>query len=109
MSQFDVHRNAGRNSAVIPFVVIVQSAAFDERRRRIVVPLVATAKTQGHIKFPPAGVNPTFTIDGIKVILNPFEMTSVAVDTLGERVGSLADKGDDIVAALDELFSQAWG
>lgn len=109
MSQFDVHRNAGRNSAVIPFVVIVQSAAFDDLRRRIVVPLVAIAKTQGSIKFPSASVNPIFSVAGITVILNPFEMTSVAVDVLGEHVGSLADKGDVIVAALDELFSQAWG
>ena len=109
MSQFDVHHNTGRNSAVIPFVVIVQSAAFDDRRRRIVVPLVATAKTHGQIKFPAAGVTPTFTIAGIKVILNPLEMTAIGVDGLGEKVGSLADKGDVIVAALDEVFSQAWG
>ena len=109
MSQFDVHRNTGRNSVAIPFVVIIQSAAFDDRRRRIVVPLVAIAKTQGRIKFPSTGVNPIFTIAGIKVILNPLEMTSVAVDALGEQVGSLTDKGDVIVAALDEVFSQAWG
>ena len=109
MSQFDVHRNTGRNSAMIPFVVIVQSAAFDDRRRRIVVPLVATAKTQGHIKFPSAVVTPTFTIAGIKVILNPLEMTSIAIDALGEQVGSLAEKGDVIVAALDDIFSRAWG
>ena len=109
MSQFDVHRNTGRNSAVIPFVVIVQSAAFDDRRRRIVVPLVATAMTQGHIKFPSTGVNPTFAVAGTKVILNPLEITSVALDVLGEQVGSLAGHGDAIIAALDEVFSQAWG
>ncbi|NVO05897.1 MAG: CcdB family protein [Rhodoferax sp.] len=109
MSQFDVHRNTGRNSAVIPFVVIVQSAAFNDRRRRLVVPLVATDKTQGQVKFPTSRVNPTFTIAGIKVILNPFDMTSVAVDILGEQVGSLAKEGDVIMTALDEIFSQAWG
>lgn len=109
MSQFDVHRNTGRNAAVIPFVVVLQSAAFDGRRRRIVAPLVAVAKTQEHIKFPASGVTPTFTVAGIKVILNPLELTSVAIDALGERVGSLADKGDAIVAALDEVFSRAWG
>lgn len=109
MSQFDVHRNTGRNAAVIPFVVVLQSAAFDDRRRRLVAPLVAIAKTQGNIKFPAAGVTPTFTIAGAKVILNPLEITSVAVDALGEYVGSLADKGDLLVAALDEVFSRAWG
>jgi toxin CcdB len=109
MSQFDVHRNTGHNSAVIPFVVIVQSAAFDDRRRRIVVPLVATVKTKGHINFPTSSVNPTFTLAGTAVILNPLEMTSVAIDALGQYVGSLADSGDEIIAALDEIFSRAWG
>ena len=41
MSQFDVHRNIGRQAAQVPYVVVVQSAAFDARRRRVVVPLVA--------------------------------------------------------------------
>jgi toxin CcdB len=109
MSQFDVHRNTGRNSALIPFVVIVQSAAFDDRRRRIVVPLVATATILGHIKFPTSGVNPTFMLAGAEVILNPLEMTSIAIDMLGEYVGSLTESGDIIIAALDEVFSQAWG
>lgn len=109
MSQFDVHRNTGRNSVVIPFVVIVQSSVFDDRRRRIVVPLVAIAKTQGHVEFQPGRANPTFTIADTEVILNTLEMTSVAVSTLGEHVGSLADMGDVIMAALDEVLSRAWG
>lgn len=108
MSQFDVHRNTGRNSSVIPFVVIVQSSVFDDRRRRLVIPLVAIAMTQGSVQFPSSGVTPIFTIAGTKVILNPFEMTSIAVNDLGEQVGSLVDKGDVIMAALDEVFSRAW-
>ena len=105
MSQFDVHRNTGRSSPSIPFVVTVQSAAFDKRKRRIVIPLVAS----DGIRLPRSGVNPIFTVDGIKVTLNPLEITSVAVESLGEQVGSLADRGDAIVSALDEVFSRAWG
>ena len=45
MAQFDVHRNCGKHKDTIPFVVVVQSAQFDNYRRRVVVPLVrATAK-----------------------------------------------------------------
>jgi len=36
MSQFEAHRNTGRNSAVIPFVVVIQSAAFNDLCRRLV-------------------------------------------------------------------------
>ena len=105
MSQFDVHRNTGRSASEIPYVVIVQSAAFDKRKRRVVVPLVAV----GNVKPPHSGVNPVFTIKGSKVVLHPFDMVSVSVGSLGELVGSLTDEGDTIIAALDELFSRAWG
>jgi toxin CcdB len=35
-------------------------------------------------------------------------MVSVPLDQLGPAVGSLADHGQAIVAALDELFTRAW-
>jgi toxin CcdB len=105
LSQFDVHRNTGRHAADIPFVVVVQSAAFDKRKRRIVVPLVLADR----VSLPPSAVNPVFAINGIEVVLNPLEITSVAVESLGEPVGTLTDAGDMIVAALDEVFSRAWG
>jgi hypothetical protein len=40
MAQFDVHRNIGKQSVAIPYVVIVQSSLFDSYRRRVVIPLV---------------------------------------------------------------------
>jgi len=33
----------------------------------------------------------------------------VAVDQLGERVGSLSERGQDIADALDELLTRSWG
>jgi toxin CcdB len=43
MAQFDVHRNTGKHRDRIPYVVIVQSALFDDYGRRVVVPLVKTS------------------------------------------------------------------
>jgi hypothetical protein len=40
-NQLDVHTNPGRNKALVPFVVVVQSNQFRESARRVVVPLVA--------------------------------------------------------------------
>jgi toxin CcdB len=105
MAQFDVHRNTGRQKAAIPFVVVVQSGLFSEYRRQVVIPLVR-ASSLGAIQFPT--FNPVFTIKGIKVVLHPLEIVSVPSEQLGTKVGSLADSGQEIVGALDVLFSQAW-
>jgi toxin CcdB len=105
MVQFDVHRNSGRHKDNIPFVVVVQSTPFDNYRRRVVAPRVRAAVI-GKVNY--ASFNPTFKIRGISVVLHPLEIVSIPVDQLGERVGSLADDSQLIVAALDELLTRAW-
>jgi toxin CcdB len=105
MAQFDVHRNPGRHTDTIPFVVVVQSSQFDHYRRRVVVPLV---RGDAVGKSPFAAFNPAFRIRGVKVVLHPLEMVSVPTETLGEPVGTLASEGQAIIGALDELFSRAW-
>ena len=47
--------------------------------------------------------------EGIDVVLHPLDMVSVALDQLGARVGSLADQGQAIADALDELLTRSWG
>jgi toxin CcdB len=106
MAQFDVHRNVGRQKDSVPFVVVVQSRLFDDYRRRVVVPLVRKAEIS---RIPNARLNPTFKIKGISVVLHPLEIVSVANEHVGARVGSLAEEGDAIIAALDELLSRAFG
>jgi toxin CcdB len=105
MAQFDVHRNTGIHNATIPFVVIVQSAQFDDYRRRVVVPLVRSAAI-GKVSFPT--FNPTFKIRGTSVVLHPLEIVSIPLDKLGALVGSLKQESQRIAAALDELLTQAW-
>jgi toxin CcdB len=106
MAQFDVHRNIGASRHEIPYLVAVQSALFDDYRRRVVVPLVRKT-TVG--KISDTRLNPSFKIEGIRVVLHPLELVSVSNDRLGELVMSLADEGSRIVDALDELLSRAWG
>lgn len=105
MAQFDVHRNPGRQTDAIPFVVVVQSSQFDAYRRRVVVPLVRADK-MGPATF--AAFNPTFRLQGIEVMLHPLEMVSVPLDRLGPCIDSLAAEGQAIVRALDELLTRAW-
>jgi toxin CcdB len=103
MAQFDVHRNPGRHSDSIPFVVIVQSTLYDDYRRRVVVPLVNKSSLR---KVTNPRFNPTFRIKGQSVVLHPLEIVSVAKENLGEQVGSLEKEGDKIIAALDELLTR---
>jgi toxin CcdB len=105
MAQFDVHRNTGTHKDTIPFVVIVQSAQFDSYGRRVVVPLVKSSAI-GKISY--AAFNPSFKIRGISVVLHPLEIVSISVHQLGALVGSLEQESQKIVAALDELLTQAW-
>lgn len=104
MAQFDVHRNRGQNRDAIPYVVVVQSSLFDHYKRRVVIPLVKKSYLDrvSHPRF-----NPTFVIENTPVVLHPLETVSVARDKLGKAVQSLADEGDRIIAALDELITRA--
>lgn len=107
MAQFDVHRNTGRHKSPIPFVVIVQSSLFDRYRRRVVVPLVRTRDLADAALAQGSRMNPIFLVDGIEVVLHPLEIVSVAIDQLGERVVSLADRGSEIADALDEMLTRS--
>jgi toxin CcdB len=89
----------------IPFVVVVQASQFDDYRRRVVVSLVRKSSVG---KLSHASFNPTFKIQGTSVVLHPLEIVSVPLDQLGEVLESLSAEGQKIIAALDELLSQAW-
>jgi toxin CcdB len=109
MAQFDVHRNQGALRESIPFVVVVQSTQFDRYRRRVVVPLVRRSALPGNTPTVGSRMNPAFQVKGVDVVLHPLDMVSVALDQLGERVGSLAGQGQTIADALDELLTRSWG
>ncbi|MEI8326950.1 MAG: CcdB family protein [Betaproteobacteria bacterium] len=109
MAQFDVYRNKGALRESIPFVVVVQSAQFDRYRRRMVVPMVRQTLLPRDTPTVGARMNPVFVIDGVRVVLHPLDMVSVALDQLGEMVGSLEQQGQIIADALDELLTRSWG
>lgn len=106
MAQFDVHRNPGQHRDSIPYVVVVQSAIFDDYQRRVVVPLVKKTYVGSvqHARF-----NPSFSIEGESVVLHPLEIVSVPTNKLGSPVASLAAQAERVMNALDELMSRAYG
>jgi toxin CcdB len=108
MPQYDVHLNPGPMRATVPMVVVVQSSLFDGYRRRVVVPLVLRSALAAGAKVAGTRMNPVFKIKGQTLVLHPLDMVSVASEQLGECVGNLADQGQVIADALDELLTRSW-
>jgi toxin CcdB len=109
MPQFDVHLNPGPMRATVPMVVVVQSSLFEGYRRRVVVPLVLRSALPAGAKVAGTRMNPVFKIKCQALVLHPLDMVSVASDQLGPCVGNLADQGQAIADALDELLARSWG
>ncbi len=109
MAQFDVLANKGQQSASIPFVVVVQSSQYDDYRRRVVVPLVRRSALPRNMGTVGSRMNPVFRIQNTDVVLHPLDMVSAAVADLGTQVGTLAEHGQAIADALDELLTRSWG
>ena len=102
MAQFDLYTNPSKEtSGAVPFLLDLQSDLLDPLATRVVAPLF-WAESAG----PPAKtLMPCFEIDGREVVMSTPELAGVSRGQLGSRVGSLADRRDDIIAALDMLFT----
>ena len=102
MAQFDVHRNTdteGRKRA--PFLVVIQSDFLSDLQTRVAAPLVLAEK----FGTPVSRLNPTFKVADRAVVLSIGELAAIDRRELGEGVASLAASRDDIIAALDFLFT----
>ena len=73
----------------------------------MVVPLVRQTVLSRDTPTVGTRMNPVFIIDGVHVVLHSLDMVSVPLDQSGEVVGSLAQKGQAIADALDELLARA--
>jgi toxin CcdB len=107
MAQFDVYRSPGRRRREVPFVVVIQSAWFDNLPTRMVVPLLSVTALTGNRRH----LFPEFTINGQRVLLAAWQVQTVPLSALGPVVASLAGdpEGDQIINALDLVISRAHG
>lgn len=54
---------------------------------------------------PAQTLNPVFTVAGARVVLSVAELAGKSRADLGDRVASLADERETVLAALDLLFN----
>ncbi|MGE5504312.1 MAG: CcdB family protein [Actinomycetota bacterium] len=101
MAQFDVYPNPvmpmGEGA---PYLVDIQDDGLAALHTRIVVPLVRPEAVQ-----PLRRLNPVVEVGGERLVLVVQNMGAVPRDVLRDRVASLEHRRDDIVAALDFLFT----
>lgn len=102
MAQFDVYLNpnvATRKS--IPYLLDVQADLLDTLATRVVVPLILVEEMGLAAKH----LNPQFKIKGVAVVMSTAELAGVPSRSLGDKVTTLKSKRDEIIAALDILFT----
>lgn len=102
MAQFDVYPNpnpATRKN--IPYLLDVQAELLDAMATRVVVPLVLAEVMGQGVKQ----LNPHFKIKGVALVMSTAELAGVSSRILGEKVVSLKARRDEIIAALDLLFT----
>ena len=103
VAQFDVYKNSNPATArTYPFVVDLQSAAAQVLPTRLVAPLMRLAK----LPFKRVTrIMPVVAVRGQDhVVLMP-ELAGIDRGLLKKRVDSLTTHRDDLVAALDFLFT----
>jgi toxin CcdB len=102
MAQFDVYANANEETnQTVPYLLDLQADLLDNLATRVVAPLVAAALVGKAIKH----LNPQFKVKDNLVFMSTAELAGVPKSALGQRVGSLKEQRNEIIAALDFLFT----
>jgi toxin CcdB len=96
MARFDIFKNEGESG----YLLDVQSDLLSGLNTRIVVPLLPKSSAPS----PAQRLNPVFRIEGHELVMATQYMAAVPEGELRSAIGSLADKQDEISAALDMLF-----
>lgn len=96
MARFDIFKNKGEAG----YLLDVQSNLLSGLNTRVVVPLLPKSSAPS----PAQGLNPVFSIEGQELVMATQYMAAVPEGELRSAVCSLAEKQDEISAALDMLF-----
>lgn len=102
MPRFDIHHNPNPVTRdTVPYLMDVQYGLFAELRTRVVIPLVR-ADQQGR---PMERLTPVITIEGEPCILLTPQLAGIACSELGEPVVNGGAHRDQVIQALDFLFT----
>ncbi len=102
MAQFDIYHNPDPETRhKIPYLLDVQTNLLEQLATRTVIPLVVASKMGKVAKK----LNPKFEIEKITVVMSTAEIAAVSSNILSEKVASLQNRREDVIAALELLFT----
>lgn len=97
-----MRRRTSQSRAVVPFLLNVQSDLLEEMHSRVVIPL---SKAATLTRKPVAHLVPLVEFEGQTYVLMTPHLAAISRDDLGPPAGSLAERRDTIIAAMDFLSS----
>jgi toxin CcdB len=100
MAQFDLFRHP-RNKRY-PFLLDLQADLLRDLATRVVAPLTAVKRLNGK---PISRLNPIVEVDGRQYAVLFQEVAALPAAALGPAAGSLRSRRDELIAALDLLFT----
>ena len=100
MAQFDLCRHP--RSRRYPFLLDLQADLLRDLVTRIVAPLTPLKRVGGK---PISRLNPVVAVDGAQYAILFQELAAVPLTAMGDPVGSLRGRRDELIAALDLLFT----
>lgn len=103
MARFDLYANPDdETQRLAPYLLDVQSTHVEILPSRIVIPL----RPARHLAFSgkPSDLLPVFEIDGYECFLDTPGMSAVPLSAPGKCIGSLSDRREAVLAALDRIF-----
>ncbi|MDU0459703.1 MAG: CcdB family protein [Geobacteraceae bacterium] len=102
MAQFDVYINPNpATKRTIPYLLDIQSDLLNNLTTRVVIPLYTISAMGKAAKY----LNLQFSVKRTAVIMSTAELAGVAVNSLGDKVCSLKEHRNEIIAAIDFLVT----
>ena len=100
MAQFDLFRHA-RNKRY-PLLLDLQADLLRDLATRIVAPLTPVKRLGAK---PISRLNPVVTVDGGEYAILFQELAALPATAIGAAAGNLRNRRDELIAALDLLFT----
>lgn len=100
MAQFDLFRHSRNEN--YPFLLDLQANLLRDLVTRVVAPLSAVKRLGGK---PIGHLNPVVELEGTKYAILFQEIAALPAQALGEPIGNLGGRRDELIAALDLLFT----
>ena len=103
MAHFDVFRNPdSRTAGVIPYLIAVQSALLESLPGCVVVPLATPESLE---TMPILQLNPKVDVAGTPLVMLTQDIATIPRRLLKHPVANLSQQREEILAALDFLFT----